>query len=46
MPLAILWVPKRNPIVLASFMIEPHYANAINDENDKKNETIHGIEKD
>jgi hypothetical protein len=22
---AMLWVPKRNPIVLASVMIEPHY---------------------
>ena len=45
-PSAILWVPKRHPIVLASFMIEPHYANAINNENDMKNEAIHRIEKD
>ena len=39
------YVPKRNPIVLASFMIEPHYTKAINNENKIKHEVIHRIEK-
>jgi hypothetical protein len=43
-PLAILCVPKRNPIVLASFMIEPHYTKAINNENNINHEVIHRIE--
>jgi DUF35 OB-fold domain, acyl-CoA-associated len=31
-PLAILCVPKKNPIVLASAMIEPQYTSAINNQ--------------
>jgi hypothetical protein len=46
MPLAMLSVPKRNPIVLASIMIEPHYTNAINNENNINHEVIHRIEAD
>ena len=37
-------VPKRNSIVLASIVIEPHYINAINNENYKNHinhEVIH-----
>jgi hypothetical protein len=34
----MLCVPKRNPIALASFMIEPYYTNAINYENDINHE--------
>ena len=44
-PLAKPCVPKRDPIVLASFMIGPHYTNVISDENDKNHEVIHRIEK-
>jgi DNA-binding MarR family transcriptional regulator len=29
-------VPKRNPIGLASTIIEPHHTNAVTNENDKK----------
>jgi hypothetical protein len=43
--LPILCVPKRNPIVLASFMIEPHYIDTLHNENDKNDEAIHRIEK-
>jgi hypothetical protein len=31
--------------MLASFMIEPHYPNAINNENDINHEVIHRIKK-
>jgi hypothetical protein len=44
--LAIFWVPNWNPIVLASFMIGPHYINAINNENDINHEVIYWIEND
>jgi hypothetical protein len=44
-PLPIFCVPKRNPIVLASAMIEPHHTNANNNENDINHEVIHGIEE-
>jgi hypothetical protein len=38
-------VPKRNPIGLASSIIEPHHTNAIGNENDKNHEVIHWVEK-
>jgi len=40
-----LCVPKRNPIVLASAMIEPHHTSANNNEYDMNHEVIHRIEK-
>ena len=40
-----LCVPKRNPIVLASFMIEPQYTYANSNENNKNHEDIHRIEE-
>lgn len=43
--LAMQCVPKRNLIVLASLMIEPHYKQVNNNENNINDEVIHGIEK-
>jgi hypothetical protein len=41
----MLSVPKRNPIVLASFMIQPHYTEAINNETIKIMKLFTGLKK-
>ena len=43
--LAIFYVPKRNPIVLANVGIDLHYMKVVYAKNAKKHEVIRGIEK-
>ncbi len=44
--MATLWVPKGNPFLLASFMIEPQYIDANNNETYKNHEVIYRTEDD
>ena len=40
-----MYVPKKNLIVLASLMKEPHYIETINNENDPHHDAICRIEE-